>query len=99
MHAYAAYIAYMAKVRIKSQYTIRDIPVTVDNRLRETAALEDISLNQAALRALQRGLGTAEEPIRYRSVRDLLPQGNSMDITGWTKILKELDHVDPADWK
>ena len=89
----------MPKVRPKSQYTIRDIPHAVDHRLRETAALEEISLNQAAVRAIQRGLGTAEEPVRYRSVRDLLPKDKSIDTSGWAKVLGELDHVDPADWK
>ena len=89
----------MQKVRSKSQYTIRDIPPAVDLRLRETAALEEISLNQAAVRAIQRGLGTGEEPVRYRSVRELLPKDKSIDTSGWAKVLGELDHVDPADWK
>ena len=94
-----AYSVFMKRGILKSQYTIRDIPPAVDHRLRETAALEEISLNQAAVRAIQRGLGTGEEPVRYRSVRELLPKDRFIDTPGWAKVLRELDRIDPADWK
>lgn len=83
----------------KTQYTIRDVPVTSDSRLREVAALEDISLNQAALRALERGLGISGEPIRYRSLRQMVPEKNSVDLPGWKAALAEMDRVNPEDWK
>jgi len=89
----------MAKIIKKTQYTIRDIPASTDHRLRETAALEDISLNQAALRAIQRGLGTGEQPLKYRSVRDLLPATTSVDTSGWASVLSEMDRVNPEEWK
>ena len=50
--------------KTKTQYTIRDIPELTDSRLRETAAMEEISLNQAALQALQRGLGSGDQSVR-----------------------------------
>lgn len=89
----------MSRNKVKSQYTIRDIPESTDHRLRETAALEDISLNQAALRAIQRGLGTGEQPIKYRSVRDLLPPTRDVNTSGWVKVLSQMDRVSPEDWK
>lgn len=81
------------------QYTVRDVSESVDLRLRETAALEDISLNQAALQALERGLGLSEEPVRYRSLRDILRPGDKLDRKGWAKALESMDTVNPADWK
>jgi len=81
------------------QYTVRDVSESVDLRLRETAALEDISLNQAALQALERGLGLSEEPVRYRSLRDILKPDDKLDRKGWAKALESMDTVNPADWK
>ena len=89
----------MSKINKKPQYTIRDVPESTDRRLRETAALEDISLNQAALRAIQRGLGTGEQPLKYRSMRDLLPATTSVDTSGWASVLSEMDRVNPEEWK
>ena len=94
-----AYNACMPRTKRKSQYTIRDVPESTDHRLRETAALEDISLNQAALRAIQRGLGTGEQPVTYRTVRDLLPSTPAVDTSGWATVLSEMDRVNPEEWK
>ena len=81
------------------QYTVRDIPEAADLRLRETAALEDISLNQAVVRALERGLGLAEEPVRYRSLRRLVRATDKVDRKGWAEALGAMDKVHPEDWK
>ena len=83
----------------KTQYTIRDIPQFTDSRLRETAAMEEISLNQAALQALQRGLGTGDHPIRYRSLHSLLHKKDQVDQASWRSTLAEMDRVNPDDWK
>ena len=99
MPALIAYNAYVLRNNKTSQYTIRDVPQATDHRLRETAALEDISLNQAALRAIQRGLGTREQPLKYRSVRDLLPSTTAVDTSGWANVLSEMDRVNPEEWK
>ena len=85
--------------KTKTQYTIRDIPVVTDSRLRETAALEEISLNQAALQALQRGLGTGEQSVRYRSLHSLLQKKDEVDQASWRSALAEMDRVNPEDWK
>ncbi len=83
----------------KIQHTIRDVPKSVDCRLREKAALEQISLNQAALQAMERGLGMADQPIRYRSLRTLLYKPEDADRASWTEALTQMDRVNPEDWK
>ena len=83
----------------KVQYTVRDIPEAADLRLRETAAMEEISLNQAALRALERGLGLAEEPVRYRSLRQIVRPTDKVDRKGWAEALGCMDKIHPEDWK
>ena len=83
----------------KIQHTIRDVPESVDSRLREKAKLEEISLNQAALQAMERGLGMADQPIRYRSLRSLIHKPEDADRASWTAALTQMDQVNPKDWK
>ena len=81
------------------QYTVRDVPEDVDCRLRESATLEGVSLNQAALRALQRGLGTEREPVRYRHLRQMLAEKPKVSRKAWRAVLEEMDTTNPEDWK
>jgi hypothetical protein len=84
----------------KIQHTIRDVSQAVDARLRERAAMEEISLNQAALQAIERGLGLAGHPtIRYRSLRSILQKPEDVDQASWTEALSQMDQVNPEDWK
>ncbi len=99
MHALACLIACMNKKQNAVQYTVRDIPGEVDTRLREVAAEEQLSLNQTALRALERGLGLTGAPVTYRSLRRHLKPENKPDREGWAKVLAEMDQVNPADWQ
>lgn len=87
------------KERHKVQYTVRDVPEAIDLRVRETADMEDISLNQAVVKALERGLGLAEEPVRYRSLRALVRPAEKLDRKGWNEALGSMDKVHPEDWK
>lgn len=94
-----AYNAYIMKSN-KIQHTIRDVSQEVDARLRERAAMEEISLNQAALQAIERGLGLAGHPtVRYRSLRSLLHKPEDVDQASWTEALSQMDQVNPEDWK
>lgn len=86
------------KKRQSVQYTVRDIPHTADLRLRETAALEKISLNQAVLRALVRGLGMAGEPVPRRSLRHIVRPGDAPDREAWAATLAWMNTVNPAEW-
>ncbi|MEI6071029.1 MAG: hypothetical protein WCS31_04505 [Verrucomicrobiae bacterium] len=85
--------------RHKAQYTVRDIPAALDLRVREAAALEDISLNQAVVRALERGLGLAEEPVKYRSLHGMVRPTDKLDRKGWSEVLADMDRIHPEDWK
>ena len=98
MHAIYAYNAYIKK-KSKIQHTIRDVPEAVDSRLRQKATSEEISLNQAALQAMERGLGMAGQPIRYRSLRSLIHKPEDADRASWTEALTQMDRVNPDDWK
>ena len=85
--------------RRKAQYTVRDISPALDLRVREAAALEDISLNQAVVRALERGLGLAEEPVKYRSLHGIVRPTDKLDRKGWSEALGDMDRIHPEDWK
>jgi len=87
------------KKRHTTQYTVRDISEAADSRVRETAAMEDISLNHAVLRALDRGLGLAEEPVRYRSLGKIVAGASGkVDRKGWADILGSMDEVNAENW-
>ncbi len=83
----------------KVQYTVRDLSEAADVRLRETASSEGISLNEAVLRTLDRGLGLTGEPVRYRDLRGLVKGAGKVDRKSWTKVIADLDRVHPEDWK
>lgn len=53
------------------QYTLRNIPSTLDEALRERAREEGKSLNEVAIETLLAGLGLSGEPIRRRDLRDI----------------------------
>jgi hypothetical protein len=93
-----AYTAYITK-KNKIQHTIRDVPESVDSRLRQRATSEEISLNQAALQAMERGLGMAGQPIRYRSLHSLRQKPEDVDHASWSDALAQMDRVNPEDWK
>jgi hypothetical protein len=81
------------------QYTVREVSPEVDLRLREAAALEEVSLNQAALRALARGLGVDGNRVRYRSLGEMVRRAPKTGLKAWRKALSEQDEVNPADWR
>jgi hypothetical protein len=87
------------KKKTTVQYTVRDVPEEVDGLLRETAALEGVSLNQATLHALQRGLGTERVPVRYRTLRQVIASARKPSRAAWRSALEEQDKVHPEDWK
>jgi len=80
------------------QYTVRDVPEEVDGLLRESAAMEGVSLNQATLRALERGLGSERQPVRYRTLRQMIAQ-TKVSTKAWQAALEEQDQTNPEDWK
>lgn len=67
--------------------------------MRESATLEGVSLNQATLHALERGLGTERVPVRYRTLRQMLAQKPKASTEAWRAALEEQDKTNPEDWK
>lgn len=53
------------------QYTIRNIPETLDAALRQSASRQGKSLNEVAVEALVRGTGLTESRIRQRDLGDI----------------------------
>ena len=87
------------KKKASVQYTVRDVPEEMDGRLRESAALEGVSLNQAALRAMQRGLGSERQPVRYRTLRQMVARTPKATTAAWRVALEEQDKTNTEDWK
>ena len=54
------------------QYTIRNIPSSIDRELRERARRNHQSLNETIVAALQRGLGVGPEEPTYDDLDDLI---------------------------
>ena len=95
VHALKAYDACTMKRRI--QYTIRNIPERTDRRLREVAAEYGSSLNEAAVDALSKGAGVADEEVIHHDLDDLAStwvQDDECDAA-----LKAMDTVDVELWK
>ena len=80
-----------------TQYTIRRVPPRLDQELRRKAREEQRSLNEMALRALERGLGLAEEQPRYHDLDDLA--GTWVDDPEFDRAIEAMDQVDPELWR
>jgi len=65
--------------------------------LRERAAASGTSLNEAALRALERGLGLDSEPARRHDLDDLA--GKWVKDPAVERALDSMDIVDPELWR
>jgi len=78
------------------QYTIRNIPARVDQRLREAAAQYGSSINAAALGALEQGLGLTPVPVENHDLDDLA--GTWVADPACDQALDSMDRVDPDLW-
>lgn len=80
------------------QYTVRNIPVQVDQALRQAAHEQHKSLNQIAVETLQRGLGlSAAGPMRVRDLSDIA--GSWQEDPVIDEVLAEQRRVDPEMWE
>lgn len=80
-----------------AQYTIRNVPEAVDRELRETARKRGISLNEAALAAMRRGLGVSEILPEYHDLDDLI--GTWKDDPEFEEAISNQDTVDRELWQ
>jgi len=79
------------------QYTIRNVPDALDRELRERAKRKGISLNDAAVEALKRGLGVAESDVVYDDLDDLI--GTWSQDEDFNRAIEEQDKVDFDAWQ
>ena len=79
------------------QYTLRDIPPTVDSELRRRAKAEGKSLNLVAIEALIRGAGVGGTPLRQRDVSDIA--GTWQEDPDFDQALADQDRVDEGLWQ
>jgi hypothetical protein len=68
-----AFVPYAAGMKSGNsvQYTIRQVPARVDRSLRQKSKESGQSLNEAAIEALAKGLGQAEERMRFHDLHQL----------------------------
>ena len=81
----------------QAQYTIRRVPPRLDRELRRRAREEQRSLNEVALRAMERGLGIAEEERRQHDLDDLA--ATWVDDPAFDRAVEAMDQVDPELWR
>ncbi len=79
------------------QYTLREIPPTVDSELRQRAKLEGKSLNAVAIEALIRGAGLSDNPIRVRDLSDIA--GTWQEDPEFDQAIADQDRIDERLWR
>jgi Zn/Cd-binding protein ZinT len=79
------------------QYTIRGIPASVDEALREKARSEGKSLNDATIEAIMDGVGLGDEQIVRRDLSDIA--GTWKKDSAFDQVLKAQDVIDEMLWK
>lgn len=78
------------------QYTIRNVPRSVDRILRQKASERNLSLNDVLLEALQHEAGIGRESVHH----DLdFMAGSWVPDPEVDRLLAEQRTVDPGDWK
>jgi hypothetical protein len=80
-----------------TQYTIRNVPKTVDRALRRRAVRLEKSLNDVALEALARGAGVESQAIEHRDVDFLF--GSWVEDPAVDEALADQRRVDEDAWR
>ena len=80
-----------------TQYTVRGIPSTLDDALRERARTGGKSLNEAAIEALTEGAGLTGAPRKLRNLADIA--GTWKAEKAVEGALAAQDEVDEDLWK
>ena len=79
------------------QYTIRNVPDTLDESLRRVARQRGKSLNEVAIDALARGAGVTAERDRQRDLADIA--GTWRKDPAFDSALAAQDTVDEEMWR
>jgi len=79
------------------QYTIRNIPLSIDQELRERAKSSDKSLNEVTLEAIRRGLGRTNEEVAYDDLDDLAGTWQADEL--FDQAIADQDTIEPSLWQ
>jgi len=79
------------------QYTIRNVPNSLDAALRRRALEQRKSLNEVAIEALARGAGVLGERSRQRDLQDIA--GTWRNDSAFDRAMAAQDTVDEELWK
>ena len=79
------------------QYTIRNVPEALDRELRGRAKQRGMSLNDATIEAIRRGLGITESEVQYDDLDDLIGTWKKDDR--FDQALVDQDQVDSDLWQ
>jgi hypothetical protein len=79
------------------QYTLRNIPSTLDAALRRRAQEQRKSLNEVAIEALARGAGISGERTRKRDLSDIV--GTWQHDPAFDEAIAAQDTVDEDLWR
>ena len=93
MHAFIAYNVYM-KCR---QYTIRNIPDSLDSEIRRRARKTHKSMNAVLINALSRGIGLTEDQVQYHDLDGLV--GSWIDDPEFDAAMEAFEAIDEDMWK
>ena len=73
------------------QYTIRNITNYLDSQLRTYAQTKGISLNQAVIKVLHKGLGIADEPQYFSDLDSLI--GTWIEDQGFDHAIRDQNSI------
>ena len=79
------------------QYTIRNVPETLDEALRRVARERGKSLNEVAVEALARGAGITQDRSRQRDLGDIA--GTWRQDSAFDRALAAQDTIDEEMWR
>lgn len=79
------------------QYTIRDVPQSLDEVLRDKAKSARKSLNQVVLEALRCGAGLSESKVLHTDLDDII--GSWVEDKKVSKALADQKRIDLESWK
>ena len=79
------------------QYTIRNVPGSLDEALRQAAREQGKSLNEVAIEALARGAGITRERSRQRDLGEIA--GTWREDPAFDSALAAQDVIDDEMWR
>lgn len=79
------------------QYTLRNVPVPLDQALRERAERQGKSLNEVTIDALLEAFGLTREPVKRRDLSDV--RGTWREDAAIDEALRDQRRVDPDLWR